>query len=97
MYTSRPLEFHIMCDDDAIVYLDNRLRLLTHPVHPVTVRLYRTTPKSMMDRLAREGSIHTLHGAGIGKLYINLPILRPSPSDRSSWAHEVVPPRGVTR
>ena len=97
MYTSRPLEFHIMCDDDAIVYLDTHLRLLTHPVHPVTVRLYRPTLESMMDRLAREGSIQTGHPSGIGELYINLPTLRPSPSDRCSWAHEVVPARGVTR
>jgi len=68
MYTSRPLEFHIICDDEAIAYLDSRLRLLTHPVHPITVRLYRITFESMVDRIAREGSLNTGHAAGVRKL-----------------------------
>jgi hypothetical protein len=67
MYTSRPLEFHIICDDEAIPYLHNRLRLLTHPVHPITVRLYRLTLESMRDRITREGSLNTGHAAGVRK------------------------------
>ena len=59
MYTSRPLEFHIICNEGAIAYLESRLRPLTHPVHPITVRLYRVTFQSMVDRLAREGSLNT--------------------------------------
>ena len=65
MYSSRPLEFHIICDEGAITYLESRLRLLTHPVHPITVRLYRVKFQSMVDRLAREGSLNTGHAAGI--------------------------------
>jgi hypothetical protein len=64
MYTSRPLHFHIVCDDAAITYLEPRLRLLTHPVHPITVRFYRLTFQSMMDRIAREGTLDTGHSAG---------------------------------
>ena len=67
MYTSRPLEFHILCDDEAVAYLDSRLRLLTHPVHPITVRLYRPSLQSMMDRIAREGSLHSGHASGTRK------------------------------
>ena len=70
MYTSRALEFHIVCDDEAIAYLDSRLRLLTHPVHPVTVRFYRLTFESMANRIAREGSLNTGHAAGVRKLLI---------------------------
>jgi len=74
MYTSRPLEFHIVCDEAAITYLESRLRLLTHPVYPITVRLYRVTFQSMVDRLTREGSINTGHSAGIRRpLFLNLP------------------------
>lgn len=65
MYTTRPLDFHIVCDDAAVAYLEPRLRLLTHPLHPITVRFYRLTLQSMMDRIAREGSIDTGHAAGI--------------------------------
>jgi hypothetical protein len=67
MYTSRPLEFHIVCDDGAITYLESRFNLLTHPVHPVTVRLYRLSLQSMVDRLDREGSIKSGHPSGIRK------------------------------
>ena len=74
MYASGPLEFHIVCDDGAIAYLDSRLRLLTHPVHPITVRLYRPTLQSMTDRIAREGSLNTGHPSGIRKpLYLSTP------------------------
>lgn len=65
MYTSRPLHFHIICDEGAIAYLEPRFRLLRHPVHPITVRFYRLTRQSMVDRIAREGSLDTGHAAGI--------------------------------
>jgi hypothetical protein len=65
MYTSRPLHFHIICDEGAIAYLEPRFRLLRHPVHPITVRFYRLNRQSMMDRIAREGSLDTGHAAGI--------------------------------
>ena len=74
MYTSRPLEFHIVCDEAAIVYLESRLSLLTHPLHPITVRLYRVTFQSMADRLTREGTLNTGHSAGIRRpLFISQP------------------------
>jgi hypothetical protein len=75
MYTSRPLHFHIICDEGAIAYLEPRFRLLRHPVHPITVRFYRLNRQSMMDRIAREGSLDTGHAAGI-----RTPLLLKSPS-----------------
>ncbi|KAH9007513.1 hypothetical protein EDB83DRAFT_2236405 [Lactarius deliciosus] len=65
MYTSRPLQFHIVCDEAAQTYLESRFRLLTHPLHSVSVRFYRLPFQSMLDRISREGGINTDHSAGI--------------------------------
>jgi hypothetical protein len=67
MYATRPLQFHIICDQEAIAYLEPRFRLLTHPVHPITVHFYPLTSQSMLDRIAREGSLRTGHAAGARK------------------------------
>jgi hypothetical protein len=67
MYATRPLQFHIICDKAAIAYLEPRFRLLTHPLHPITVRFYPLTPQSMLDRITREGSLSTGHAAGARK------------------------------
>ncbi|KAI0049683.1 glycosyltransferase family 8 protein [Auriscalpium vulgare] len=74
MYTSRPLEFHIICDVSAQEYLESRLKLLTHPVHNVLVRFYRLSPDQMVGRVEREGAIYTDHAAGtpgLMKLFIH--------------------------
>ena len=68
MYTTRPLHFHIVCDEAAQAYLETRFRLLTHPTHRITVRFYRLSFQNMMDRVTREGSIYTDHSAGIRML-----------------------------
>jgi hypothetical protein len=65
MYTTRPLQFHIICDEGAIAYLEPRFRLLSHPLHPITVHFYQLAFQSMADRLGREGSVSTGHAAGI--------------------------------
>ena len=70
MYATRPLQFHIICDKEAIAYLEPRFRLLTHPVHPITVRFYPLTPQNMLDRIAREGSLSTVHAAGARKFLL---------------------------
>jgi hypothetical protein len=67
MYATRPLQFHIICDKSAISYLEPRFSLLTHPLHPITVRFYPLTPQNMLDRIAREGSLSTGHAAGSRK------------------------------
>lgn len=67
MYTSRPLEFHIICDDSAQAYLEKRLALLTHPLHSVLVRFYRLSREQMNGRIEREGAIYTDHAAGARK------------------------------
>jgi hypothetical protein len=68
MYTTRPLHFHIICDEAAQLYLESRFRLLTRPLHRVVVRFYRLSVKSMVDRVDREGSITSGHTAGIRRL-----------------------------
>ncbi|KAA1478774.1 hypothetical protein DENSPDRAFT_788424 [Dentipellis sp. KUC8613] len=65
MYTSRPLEFHVVCDDTSEAYLSQRLALLTHPVHNITVRFYRPSWQSMVDRIDRDSTIKTNHLAGV--------------------------------
>ncbi|KAH9023197.1 hypothetical protein EDB84DRAFT_477760 [Lactarius hengduanensis] len=65
MYTSRPLQFHIVCDEAARTYLDSRFRLLIHPLHSISVRFYQLSFQSMLDRISREGGINTDHSAGI--------------------------------
>jgi hypothetical protein len=70
MYASRPLQFHILCDKGAIAYLEPRFRLLTNPLYPITTRFYPLTPQSMLDRIAREGSLSTGHAAGARKFLL---------------------------
>lgn len=70
MYTTRPLQFHIICDKGAIAYLEPRFRLLTNPLHTTTVRFYPLTPQTMLDRIAREGSLSTGHAAGARKFLL---------------------------
>ncbi|KAN0105246.1 hypothetical protein V8E52_011234 [Russula decolorans] len=78
MYASRPLQFHIICDQGAISYLEPRFRLLSHPLHPITVRFYPLTRQTMLDRIAREGSLSTVHAAG-------------APGLMKLFLHEVLP------
>lgn len=65
MYTTRPLEFHIICDEDAQHYLEKKSLLLEHPAHNILLRFYRVSHQSMVDRIRREGGISTDHSAGI--------------------------------
>lgn len=67
MYSARPLEFHIICDESSQKYLQGRLSLLHHPLFDVTVRFYRPSWQSMVDRISREGGISTDHSAGVRK------------------------------
>ncbi len=65
MYTSVPIEFHIICDSEAQVFVEQRLSLVTHPAYDVRVFFYLPSWQSMLDRVEREGSIHTDHSAGL--------------------------------
>ena len=58
-------------------YLEPRFRLLTHPLHPITVRFYPLAPQSMLDRITREGSLSTGHAAGVRKS-LTLQVYSPS-------------------
>ncbi|OCH95218.1 hypothetical protein OBBRIDRAFT_720832 [Obba rivulosa] len=79
MYSSRPVEFHIICDHDAETYLRGRLALVERPAHPLLVRFYRLTWEQMTARIAREGAITTDHSAGI-------------PGLMKLFIHEILPP-----
>lgn len=65
MYTSSPIEFHIICDKAAQDYLEKRLRLISRPSHNIFVRFYLLSWSNMLGRLEREGAIVTDHSAGV--------------------------------
>lgn len=67
MYSSSPIEFHIICDEGAEEYLKKRLQLVTRPTRNVLVRFYRLTWDDMTRRLQREGAVVSDHSAGIRK------------------------------
>ncbi len=69
MYSSLPIEFHIICDGDAQSYLEKRLALVHHPRFNVLVRFYRVTWDGMVDRLRREGAVVSDHSAGTRKFF----------------------------
>lgn len=79
MYTSMPVEFHIVCDEAAQAYLENRVRLITRPAHDILVRFYLLSWQSMADRIDREGTIMTDHSAGV-------------PGLMKLFIHEILPP-----
>ncbi|KAI8998939.1 hypothetical protein BD414DRAFT_476483 [Trametes punicea] len=79
LYSSSPLEFHIICDESAQQYLEKRLALLKHPQHDILVRFYRLSFDSMLARIQREGAINTDHSAGI-------------PGLMKLFIHEILPP-----
>ncbi|KAF8270377.1 hypothetical protein EI94DRAFT_1571478 [Lactarius quietus] len=86
MYTSRPLHFHIICDEAARIYLESRLRLLTHTVHSVVVRFYQLSFQSMQGRVSREGAINTDHSAGMpGLMKLFLHELLPDHVERAIY------------
>ncbi|KZT03448.1 glycosyltransferase family 8 protein [Laetiporus sulphureus 93-53] len=74
MYTSKPVEFHIICDEPAKAYLEGRLRLVKQPTHDITVRFYLLSWSAMLARIEREGTITSDHSAGtpgLMKLFIH--------------------------
>jgi len=79
MYSTRPSDFHIICDDSAERLLRSRLDLVENPLHHVRVWFYKPTWQSMSDRVEREGSIKTDHSAGL-------------PGLMKLFIHEILPP-----
>ncbi|KAF8964140.1 hypothetical protein BDZ97DRAFT_1660946 [Flammula alnicola] len=74
MYSSRPSDIHIICDDKAEQYLRERFALVQRPSYRVRVWFYKPSWQSMLDRVEREGSIQTDHSAGLPglmKLFIH--------------------------
>ncbi|KZT66871.1 glycosyltransferase family 8 protein [Daedalea quercina L-15889] len=75
MYSSKPVEFHIICDEVAETYLGKRIRLVERPAHNILVRFYRLSLDDMRARIEREGGIMTDHSAGtragLMKLFIH--------------------------
>ncbi|EKM55804.1 uncharacterized protein PHACADRAFT_184569, partial [Phanerochaete carnosa HHB-10118-sp] len=65
MYASGPIHIHVICDEAAQKYLEKRLALVTRPRYNILIRFYRPSWQAMADRVEREGSISTIHSAGI--------------------------------
>jgi len=53
MYTSRPVDIHMLVDDTAEKFLTEGLNLVENPVYNVRVFYYRTSRKAMLARLRR--------------------------------------------
>ncbi|KAI0767910.1 hypothetical protein BC629DRAFT_1292706 [Irpex lacteus] len=79
MYTSGPVDIHIICNEEAQVYLEKRLALVKRPRYNILFRFYRPTWQDMLDRIEREGTIHTSHAAG-------------TPGLMKLFIHEILPP-----
>lgn len=71
MYTSQPVDIHIVCDEEAEKTLRAGLDLVKRPRHHIRISLHKMTFQSLLDRLEREGTLQTDHSAGIRKLYIS--------------------------
>ena len=67
MYSSRPVEFHIICDEVARTYLEHRLSLLKRPRQNTVVKFYDMPISTLRARIAREGAIASDHSAGSRK------------------------------
>jgi hypothetical protein len=67
MYTSKPVDIHIICDDSAENFLRQRLNLIQRPAYHTRFWFHKPTWQSMLDRVEREGSIKTDHSAGLRK------------------------------
>ncbi|KAI0701321.1 hypothetical protein BC835DRAFT_1265027 [Cytidiella melzeri] len=79
MYTSGPVDLHIICNEEAQAYLEKRLALVHRPRYDVLVRFYRPTWQAMLDRIEREGTIQSVHAAG-------------TPGLMKLFIHEILPP-----
>ncbi|KAL0958964.1 hypothetical protein HGRIS_014276 [Hohenbuehelia grisea] len=55
MHTSVPLEFHIITDTAGQGYIEERMRLVSRPLHDIKVVFYPLSKKAMEHRLDRTG------------------------------------------
>ncbi|KAL0958962.1 hypothetical protein HGRIS_014274 [Hohenbuehelia grisea] len=55
MHTSVPLEFHIITDTAGQKFIEDRMRLVSQPLHDIKVIFYPLTSKAMEHRLDRTG------------------------------------------
>ena len=77
MYSSKPVQFHIICDDGARAYLERRFRLIERPARDILVRFYLLSLDDMSARIEREGAIVSDHSAGTRKSPPSLPARAP--------------------
>ncbi|EIN12624.1 hypothetical protein PUNSTDRAFT_59955 [Punctularia strigosozonata HHB-11173 SS5] len=67
MHVSRPTVFHIICSQDAIPTIEEKLALFSRPAYPVRATFYPLTQDDISRRAARAG-VGTSHEAGMGGL-----------------------------
>lgn len=65
MYATGPVELHIVCDEEAKKVLEISFNLVYSPAYNVVVRYYMPTWDQLVQRIDREGTLFTDHGAGM--------------------------------
>lgn len=65
MYTSVDVDVYIICDEQAQAYLERRLALVKRPRYNLRVWFYRLSWDAMRGRIDREGTVNTVHVAGV--------------------------------
>ncbi|KZT27290.1 glycosyltransferase family 8 protein [Neolentinus lepideus HHB14362 ss-1] len=67
MHVSRPTEFHIICSQDAVPIIQEKLDLFSRPAYHVDVRFYPLSDDLIKARTTRAG-VDTVYSAGLGGL-----------------------------
>jgi hypothetical protein len=67
MHTSRPLSFHLICSDEVIPIISDKLRLFSRPAYPLDVSFYSVSLDAIKARAGRAG-VGTQYSAGWGGL-----------------------------
>lgn len=99
MYSSGPVDIHVICDDVAESLLRGRLSLVQRPSHHIRVWFHKPSWQAMLDRIEREGAIKTDHSAGLRKspsrisfASVNdLPYISPVAGLMKLFIHEILP------
>ncbi|KZT61454.1 glycosyltransferase family 8 protein [Calocera cornea HHB12733] len=73
MHISTPVALHIVCDEDAMYYIDERITLVTRPSYDISVSYNLLTPDQIWARGARAGIGSTYHAGpgGLAKVFLH--------------------------
>ncbi|KZO98259.1 glycosyltransferase family 8 protein [Calocera viscosa TUFC12733] len=73
MHISTPVHLHIVCDEDAMYHIDERVTLITRPSYDISVSYNLVTPEQIWARGARAGIGSTYHAGagGLAKIFLH--------------------------